>query len=244
VVQAQVICPTFEPDFLPAVFISDSLTAAIQRAPDRARRATLVAATLFGFIAAWAALFAIALHPSQAWWSDSAPLWVAGVATAAGVFAAVVAAIYGAAVFDRESQRDRDRDEVRRREQASQVAAWLSVTRYDHVDPPEFHHQLGVLNGSPLPVFEAVVHLIAPGGTTHVGWSLEVLEPGARVNSDGSAEGCATAMSVQRSVTPVIPQSFSALASRSVSRFRAVLLSLFALVLQPSILAPVVQPSL
>jgi hypothetical protein len=81
---------------LPAVFISDSLTAAIQRAPDRARRATLVAATLFGFIAAWAALFAIALHPSQAWWSDSAPLWVAGVATAAGVFAAVVAAIYGA----------------------------------------------------------------------------------------------------------------------------------------------------
>ena len=105
------------------------------------------------------------------------PTWIAAVATVLALTAAGFAAWASWKVLKREAQRDADRDEADRRQQANLVAAWRGVVSGTGHQRGVGLYRPVVRNGSALPIYQVGVEVVFEGsaGVVH---KTEVLAPG------------------------------------------------------------------
>jgi hypothetical protein len=104
------------------------------------------------------------------------PTWIAAVATVLALVAAGFAAWASWNVLKRETQRDADRDDAERRQQANLVAAWHGVVPHPVQRGAGLYRPV-VRNGSELPIYQVGVEVVVEGSTGIVHMT-EVLGPG------------------------------------------------------------------
>ena len=69
--------------------------------------------------------------PTQpSWWIETFLPWLTAVSTSVGVIAAILAGVYAARAFGRESRRDELREQEARRSQAEKISAWIVCRRH------------------------------------------------------------------------------------------------------------------
>jgi hypothetical protein len=107
------------------------------------------------------------------------PSWIEAIATVAALSAAVYAGLHAAKLLKIEINRDREREENERRQQASLVAAWRGVVpaHPDVQGNTDGTYGPVVRNASELPIYQVNVQILLIGGG-EMTFMAEVLPPG------------------------------------------------------------------